>query len=228
VLEQARSAIRAAKALADRYDLAVAVHVGSGLTGAMQLFGVKELCLMTLEQPDLVDAYLEHEHRISLRSIEFLAETGVDIIWRNGFYETADYYSPAMLERFLGPRLRGEVDAAHAAGALMSYTIHTGVMPILDYLASLPLDSVFGIDIAFRGMDLPVLRDKLAATESFWIGPSSTFHLWHGPERTRQAVRQVFEVLGKTGLILAPCVSAHSIMPWESTIAMIDEWRKLR
>jgi hypothetical protein len=120
------------------------------------------------------------------------------------------------------------VDAAHAAGALMSYTIHTGVMPILDYLASLPLDSVFDIDIAFRGMDLPVLRDKLAATESFWIGPSSTFHLWHGPERTRQAVRQVFEVLGKTGLILAPCVSAHSIMPWESTIAMIDEWRKLR
>ena len=43
-----------------------------------------------------------------------------------------------------------------------------------------------------------------------------------------RAVRQVLDVLGKTGLILTQCVSAHSIMPWESTLATIDEWRTLR
>jgi hypothetical protein len=41
-------------------------------------------------------------------------------------------------------------------------------------------------------------------------------------------VRVTFEVFGRTGLILSPAVSAHSIMPWESTLAMIDEWRRLR
>ena len=199
-----------------------------GLTGALQLFGAKELCIMTIEQPELVNAYLEYEHQLNLRTIEFLGDLGVDIIRRNGFYETADFYGPAMLDRFLESRLRKEADAAHEFGVLMSYTVHTGVMPILDYLAGLNMDSLFGIDIAFKGMDLLTLREKLAPTKSFWTGPSSTYHLWQGPDATRQAVRDVFEVFGKTGLILSPCVSAHSIMPWESTLAMIEEWRKLR
>ena len=35
-------------------------------------------------------------------------------------------------------------------------------------------------------------------TESFWIAPSSTYRLWQGPDATRQAVRDVFEMSGKT------------------------------
>jgi hypothetical protein len=217
-----------AKALADRYGLATIAHAGTGLTGAQHLFGAQDLCLMTVENPGLVDAYLEHEHWITLRTIEVLGDLGVDIVRRNGFYETADFYSPAMLERFLGARLRREAALIRQRGMLMSYTIHTGVMPMLDYLARLQFDSLFGIDIAFKGVDAAAVRDRLAAFTSLWTGPSSTFHLWKGPDPTRQAVRQVFETFGKTGWVLVPCVSAHSIMPWESTLAMIDEWRRLR
>ena len=97
-----------------------------------------------------------------------------------------------------------------------------------DCLVLRRFDSIFGIDIAFEGVDMYELRDKLAPTKAIWTGPSSTYHLWGGPEPTRQAVRDVLDVFGPTGLILAPCVSSHSIMPWESTLAMIDEWKKLR
>jgi len=228
VLEQARPGFAATKALADEFGLATMASVGTGLTGAMHLFGASDICMMTITNPDLVNAYLEHEHEISLRTIEVLGELGVDCLRRNGFYETADFYGPDTLEQFIGDRLRREADAARSAGILTSYTVHTGVAPILDYLASLTMDSFFGIDIDFRDLDLIELRDKLAPTKSFWIGPSSTFHLYGGPDVTREAVRRVFEVFGKTGLILAPCVSSHSIMPWESTLAMIDEWKKLR
>ena len=228
ILSEVRTNYRATKEFADKYGLATLAGVGSGLTGAMQLFGSTELCLMTIENPDLVDAYMEHEHRINLRAIEILGDLGVDMIRRNGFYETADFYGPSTLARFVGPRVSAEADAARAAGMLTSYTIHTGVMPILDYLANLTVDSIFGLDIAFKGVDPETVRDKLAPGKSFWIGPSSTFHLWKGPDATRAAVGQVFEVFGKRGLILAPGVSAHSIMPWESTLAMIDEWKKLR
>jgi hypothetical protein len=175
-----------------------------------------------------VDAYLDYEHQINLRTIEVLGDLGIDIVRRNGFYETGDFYSPTMLEGFLGVRLRREAAAARRAEMHISYTVHTGVMPILDYLSGLTMDSLFGIDIAFKGMDLPTLRNKLAPGTSFWIGPSSTYHLWEGPDATRQAVCEVFDVIGNTGLILTPCVSIHSIMPWESTLAMIDEWEKLR
>lgn len=228
VLEEARSNFAAARDLADRYHLATLAGVGMGLTGAMQLFGASELCIMTIDNPTLVDAYLEHEHLINLRMIEVFGDFGADIMRRNGFYETADFYGPDTLERFVGPRLRREADAARAVGMLTSYTIHTGVMPILDYLASLTMDSFFGIDVAFKGVALTGIRDRLAGTKSLWTGPSSTYHLWSGPDATRRAVREVFDVMGKKGLILSPCVSAHSIMPWESTLAMIDEWRKLR
>jgi len=218
VVQAARELFAHAKRLADRYQLATIASAGAGLTGAMQLFGASELCLMTLENPALVDEYLEYEHQINL----------VDILGRNGFYESADFYSADTLERFLGKRLRLEADSAKAGRMLTRYTINTGVMPILDYLATLTTDSFFGIDIAFEGVDLRAIRDRLAPAKSFWIGPSSVYHIWKGPEPTRQAVRDVFDVFGKRGLILAPCVSAHSIMPWESTLALIEEWRALR
>ena len=61
------------------------------------------------------------------------------------------------------------------------------------------------------------------------IGPGSTYHIWKDdPELTRGAVRQCFEVFGRRGLIITPCVSVHSIMLWQNALAMIDEWKKLR
>jgi len=227
-LDTVRADCAAAKVLADRYGLATLASVGTGLTGAQQLFGAEDLCLMTLDQPGLVEAYLEYEHRINLRTLEVLGDLGVDMVRRNGFYETGDFYSPTMLEHFLGARLKREAETAREAGMHMSYTVHTGVMPILDHLASLTMDSLFGIDPVFKGVDLPTLHAKLASVTGLWIGPSSTYHLWQGPDATRQAVRDIFEVFGSPGFVLSPCVSAHSIMPWESTLAMIDEWKKLR
>ena len=228
VLERARAHFGAAKKLADRYQLAALSGAGSGLTGAQQLFGAEDLCLMTVDQPGLVEAYLEYEHQINLRTLEVLGDLGVDMVRRNGFYETGDFYSPAMLEHFLGARLRREARTAREAGMHMSYTVHTGVMPILDYLSGLTMDSLFGIDPVFKGVDLATLHGRLASETGLWIGPSSTYHLWQGPDATRQAVRDVFEVFAHPGFVLSPCVSAHSIMPWESTLAMIDEWKKLR
>lgn len=228
VAARAESAVAAAKEQAARFDLATLAACGMGLTGAQHLFGATQLCMMTIENPELVDSYLEYEHGLTMRALEALGGRGVDMVRRNGFYETADFYGPAMLERFLGDRLRAERDAAHAGGMLMTYTVHTGVMPILDYLRGLGLDSLFGIDLAFPGVDPQRVHDALCDVSGFWTGPSSTYHLWKGPDVTREAVRMAFEVFGKTGLILSPCVSAHSIMPWASTAAMIEEWKRLR
>ena len=82
-LTEAQPRAASAKALADRYGLATIAHVGMGLTGAMQLFGASELCLLTVDNPGLVDAYLEHEHRINLAQIAVMGELGVDIVGRN-------------------------------------------------------------------------------------------------------------------------------------------------
>ena len=218
-----------AKALADQFGLPTITCIGLGLTGAMHLCGSEALCMMTIDQPELVDGYLELEHRLNIRHMEIAVEMGVDIINRNGFYETADFYSPAMLKQFLAKRLQKEIEVVHQAGKLIGYTVNTGVMPILDHLASLDFDCVMKMDIAFKGVDLGAIMEKLGGSKSFWVGPSSAFHMGaKNPEVVRQAVRDSFNAFGKEGLILTPCPSVHSIMPWENTLAMIDVWKKLR
>ena len=218
-----------ARAISAKYGVATYVNCVHGLTTAHKMFGAEDLCLMTIENPELVAAYLELGHRINMRNMEIATEAGIDIVRRDGYYETCDFYSPAMLEGFLADHLNAEAGLVHANGSVICYAIHTGIMPMLDYLQTLDMDSIIYIDTAFQGVDLEEIRDKLGQSKSFWTGPSNTYHLWSEDSTiVRDAVREVFDVFGKRGLVLSPCPSSHAIMPWENTLAMVDEWKKLR
>ena len=227
-LEQWRFQYREAKRLADRWQLATFANIGMGLTGAMHLFGAEALCLLVMENPDLVDAYLELEHRLNLRNLEIAVDFGVDIIKRNGFYETSDFYGPELLARFLEKRLTREIETVHKAGKLICYTVHTGLMPMSSYLRRFPFDCLMQVEIASEAAAPGAIRDSQEGTKSFWLGPSDTYHLWGDPEGVRAAVREVFQVFGPRGLILSGSPSIISITPWPNVLAMIDEWKKLR
>ncbi len=212
-----------------KLGLATMATVGAGLTGALSMFGAKELCLLTVDQPGLVDGYLTIEHEWNLRMIEFAVEWGVDIIRRNGFYETGDFFGPATLKRFLEKRLRAEAAVVHEGGRVIAYTVLSGIMPMLDYLAGIEFDCISHLDVAFGNADAHEINAKLGDRKSFWTGPSNTFHMYaKDPDVVRRAVRHVFDAFGKTGLILGVCSSVHPMMPWENTLAMVDEWRRLR
>ena len=109
--------------LVERYGIALCLCQGLGLTGAVNMFGPTEISLLCLSDPDLVDAYLEVDHEYNLKTMEIGLDLGADMIRRNGFYETCDLYSPAVLKRFLGNHLRREADLVHSAGKLIGYTI---------------------------------------------------------------------------------------------------------
>jgi uroporphyrinogen-III decarboxylase len=228
-IEAMRSRIEERMRLAAELHLATMATIGAGLTGAFSMFGTEQLCLITVDNPELVDAYLEVEHRWNLRMIELAVDWGVDSVRRNGFYETADFFGPAMLERFLEKRLREEVEAVHEGGLPIAYTCLSGIVPMLDYLDRIGFDCISALDTAFDGVDAHQIMGRLGDSKSFWTGPSNTFHMYaKDPEVVRQAVRDVFGAFGKTGLILGVSSSVHPMMPWENTLAMADEWRKLR
>ncbi|MDP6357854.1 MAG: uroporphyrinogen decarboxylase family protein [Planctomycetota bacterium] len=228
-LEKLRFEFMQVKRLADRLQLPIIAGIGKGLTGGLQLVGPAEICLMTLEQPDLIRAYLQWEHDLNTSLLNLAADLGVDIVRRNGFYETADFYGPAMLQDFLAGFLRQEVRLAREAGMVSTYTLNTGLMPILDHMATLEFDCFDSIDIAFKDVDLRRLCASQPEGRSYWIGPSSAYHLWQDdPEPARAAVRLCFEVIGKRGLLISPSPSIHSIMPWSNMLAIIAQWRELR
>ncbi|HOF87823.1 MAG TPA: uroporphyrinogen decarboxylase family protein [Armatimonadota bacterium] len=221
--------VTATKRIAEELGLATRAWLGMGLTHAQQLWTPEPLCYAVADTPELVHAFLDIEHRLSMAWIEVAVAAGADIILRNGFYESCDLYSPAMLEAFLGARLRAEFALARQGGAAACYLVHTGITPMLDYLAALEFDCLTYPDIAFRGNDLHAMQAKLGDRKSFWAGPSNTFHMWaDDPATVRQAVRDTAAAFGKTGLLLAACPSVHPITPWENFLAMVEEWRAVR
>lgn len=217
------------RSLADRHQVALRAAVGLGLTGAVNMFGPTAAAMCCVAEPELMDAYLEVEHRYNLGAMELALDLGADMINRNGFYESCDLFSPDLLRRFLGDRLKREAALTHSAGKLFGYTILSGYAPIAGWLATLGIDSLFCPDIFLRDGDGPGLVGALGNTASFWTGPSDTIHLpYEKPDEVRQAVRKVFEVFGMTGLILTPVSSAKAVFPWENVLAMVDEWKRWR
>jgi hypothetical protein len=215
--------------LADRYPVALSVSAGLGLTGAVLMFGPAEVAVRCVTEPDLVDAYLDVDHQYNLKIIALALDLGVDIVKRNGFYESCDLFSPALLNRFLGDRLSHEAALVHSAGKLFGYTLLSGYVPIVDWLASVGIDSLFCPDVFLRGGNARLLADTMGATTSFWTGPSDTIHMpYERPDEVRKAVRHVFEVFGTIGLIITPCSTSKAVFPWENVLAMIDEWMVLR
>jgi len=217
------------KQLAAHYQVATSLEVGMGLSGAVNMFGPTQISMLTISDPGLVDAYLEVDHQYNLKMIEIGLELGIDMIRRNGFYETCDLFSPNLLKKFLENRLKNETKLVHSAGKLMGYSILSGYTPILDYLSNIGFDCLFCPDIFLNSNNGQPLVDKMGHHTSFWSGPSDTLHMpWNKPEEVRKAVRKVFEVFGKKGLILTPCSSCKAVFPWNNVLAMVDEWKKLR
>ena len=217
------------KRLANSLGLATHASIGAGLTHGLQLFGPERAIIYSMDRPELIERFLEIDHAATMRCSEVAAGWGVDIIRRNGFYETCDHWSPGQLRRWLVPRLRREVSAMGSGGAVTTYTVCTGIMPMLDILAELPFDAYHSIEPALGNQNMHAVAQRLCSKHAIWGGVSGPIHIGEGtPEVARQAVRDAFSVFGSRGLVLSAVPSTRAHWPWENSLAMFDEWRKLR
>lgn len=228
-IAQAKERFQAAKREAERYGLAVHADCGAGLTSAIQLFGAQDAVMVSMDHPEMIQRFLEIEHRTTMKRAEVLAGWGVDIIRRNGFYETTDFWSPWQIREWLAPLLREEIEVMKSSGAAVTYTVETGVMPLLDILAELDFDGYRDIEPALGHQDMKVVAEKLCDRHSIWGGVSGPIHIGEGtPEIARQAVREAIDTFGPRGLVLSAVPSIRAHWPWENSLAMFDEWRRLR
>lgn len=226
----ARERSQRARIWANRWGLATMSSIGMGLTAALLLFGTG--CIyISMDSLEIIDSFLETEHQTTLRRLEVALDPalGVDIVSRNGFYESTDFWSPQQLRCFLSKRLREEVELVHSAGRVCSYTICTGIMPILDYLTELPFDTYCNIEPVLGNQDLRVIAKKMEGQKCIWGGISAPVHIGAGtPQTVRKAVQEAFETLGRRGFILHAVPSIRQQWPWENVQALIDEWKRLR
>jgi hypothetical protein len=221
-----QESFRQTKALAEEFGVPIVAHVGMGLTLLIQLMGGERAAIASIECPELVERFLDIEHETNLAMIEIYGRAGVDIICRNGFYETCDFWSPRQVRQFVLPRVNEEARLAHSLGALMVYTACTGILPLLDlYLAS-EIDGIQKFETRLTGQTLEPIAGKLAGRKCLWGGLSDCVDLGQAtPDETRKAVQTAFDLIGRRGLILAASPSIKAQRPVENVEAMFEAWR---
>jgi len=228
-IAQAKDRLASQKQRARQYGVITYAQCGMGLTAALQLFGAEQAVTLSMDRPEVIQRFLEIEHEATMKSAELLADLGVDVICRNGFYETADFWNPSQIEHFVVPLLKKEIDVMRSRGAAVTYTVCTGIMPILDMLADLEFDAYHAIEPVLTQQDMRLVAQKLCGRHAIWGGVSGPIHIGEGsPDIARQAVRNAFETFGARGLVLGAVPSIRAHWPWENALAMFDEWRLLR
>ncbi len=247
-IEKLRQEARAAKSLADKYNLALvggwkgnvdpSLQVDPGVMGcdAMAwLSGYEKIMELSLIQPDLIKEYAAIIHAWNMKQIEiYLDVTAADLIIRRGWYETTEFWTPKAFRTIIAPTLKREAELVHQAGKKYGYIITSAFMPILDDMLETGIDVLIGLDPKEgKGTDLQAVKGKFAAkNKCIWGGVSGAVTVEQGSEQeTEEAVLQALRTLGKGGgFILSPVDNVREDTPnaWKNTNKFIETWKKHR
>jgi uroporphyrinogen-III decarboxylase len=247
-IEKLREEARAAKSVADKYNLALvggwkgnvdpSLQVDPGVMGcdAMAwLSGYEKIMELSLIQPDLIKEYAAIIHAWNMKQIEvYLDVTEADLIIRRGWYETTEFWTPKAFRTIIAPTLKREAELVHQAGKKYGYIITSAFMPILDDMLETGIDVLIGLDPKEgKGTDLQAVKGKFTAkNKCIWGGVSGAVTVEQGSEQeTEEAVMQALQTLGKGGgFILSPVDNVREDTPnaWKNTNKFIETWKKHR
>jgi uroporphyrinogen-III decarboxylase len=204
---------------------------GVGMDMANWLCGMQDLMALVIEQPDFVDELLQMIHEWNVQRMQVVLSAPVDLFIRRAWYEGCDFVTPRFYRRSILPRLKAEVDLAHACGAKFGYICSSGTTPMLDFYLEAGIDVLIGIDpVQGTHTNLPLMKEKLGKRVCLWGGVSAAVTLERGSEEeVRTAVRHARQVLGPSGFILSPVdnITIDEPLTWQNLQVFIDEWQKL-
>ena len=215
--------------VAKTHQLPVIATYGQGLAKILFMMGAEKAVYLAADDPDGFEQLAEMIHQAEMRNIDLAAHRQIDVLKRFGGYETCNLYNPEIYHRVCVPRLKREVEHAHSFGLLIYYRIVTGMEPLLETIADIGFDCIEGGEPRLSQCSLDMWHDNFSGKASSWTGISSPVLLGgKDPQAVRQEVRRCVEVFGKREFILGVTNSIRQHFPWENTLALIDEWKKLR
>jgi len=191
--------------------------------------GVEPLLMLAMDQPDILAQYVQIVADWNLQNLELMIEAGCEYIVRRGWYESADFWSPALFRQYLMEPLRREIATAHRAGVLYAYCMNSGLMPMLDVLAELDLDILCNIDPNPTGTDLRIVKQRLGQRMVLCGGINNNHILEQGTaEDVRRGVGEALDTLGPDKVMLAPADSILANTPTarRNFDALIEAWKE--
>jgi len=225
-----RDEVKKARAFADEQGVLLAGGWGIGMDMANWLCGMQPLMVLMIEQPDFVTDLLEMIHVWNRQRMEVVLSAPVDLYIRRAWYEGCDFVTPRFYHDAILPRLKAEVELAHAHDARFGYICSSGTTPMLDFYSDAGVDVLIGVDpIQGTYTDMPLMKQKLGGTTCLWGGVSAAVTIEMGNEAdVRSAVRRALDTLGPEGHVLAPIdnITVDEPLTWQNIDNLIDEWRR--
>jgi uroporphyrinogen-III decarboxylase len=218
------------RAFAEEQGIAVQAWAAFGMDAAVWLAGTEGAVMMALDEPDAFAKLLDVITETDAGRVELAAaDPAVDMIVQRGWYSGTDFWSPALLDTFLLPRIAELARLTHKHGKKFAYVVTTGVDLLGARLTEAGVDVLYFVDPVQDRLPLARARE-LAAGGMTVVGGTNAVSLTSGDrQRIRDEVRQAMDVLGPTHrFILHPVDALFPDTPWRSVEDLLAVWQDCR
>jgi len=231
-MERFRQEAKAIKEFGRKHQLlTVGRQIWGGDTAAW-LCGLENLIFLAMDRPQFMERLMEFMFAKANKTLELLLDLGVDVVFRRGWYETTDFWSPSLYKRFFAPYLKKEIEMCHQAGIKFAYAMSSGIMPLLSTFKELGIDILYYIDpVQDRTMDLRRLKEEAGGVICLRGGVNSYITVELGSEEDIDAaVKNAISILAPGGGFILSAVDAVGMQPdaWDKVLLMIESWRRHR
>jgi uroporphyrinogen-III decarboxylase len=197
---------------------------------AVDLLGMDVLFLKMYDEPELVDAVLQHlvdyYAEVSQRIFD-AAAASLDIFFIGNDFGTqrGPVMSPRLFRRFILPHLERLARLGHAYGLKVMMHCCGGYAPLIPQMIEAGLDGLHAVQPSCQGMDLRTLKHAFGDKILFNGAIDSHHVLIRGtPETVREETRKVLDIM-KTGGGYVAGASHDYILeetPVQNVFAMFD------
>ncbi|MHC4701245.1 MAG: uroporphyrinogen decarboxylase family protein [Planctomycetota bacterium] len=201
---------------------------------AIDLLGMENLYMKMYDEPELVDALMQHlvdyYAEVSRRIFDAAGDT-IDIFFIGNDLgsQTGPLLSPELFERFVLPHLRRLIDLGHSYHLKVQLHCCGGFAPLIPSLIEAGLDGLHAIQPSCHGMDLRELKANFGDRILFNGAIDSHHVLIEGTAETvRTKTREVLDIMAPGGGYVAGA-SHDTILeetPVENVLAMFDTVRQ--
>ena len=196
----------------------------------MWLSGIENTLFAAVDNPEFLHRYIEILSSWNIACEKLLIEMGVNMIIRRGWYESGDFWSPALYRKFLLNPLSCEAKTAHESGVYYAYIMNSGVTPMIDCLLESGIDMLTNIEPDKD--NLVEIKNILAGKIAVCSGVNNYHIIESGTvEQVDSAVENALKNLSNGGgFILSPSDSIldTSANAQKNFYAMIESWKKYR
>lgn len=212
----------------EKYGKNWVIRVGGGGLGIP--YGSRIWLEMVALRPDLIGRYLAVQAEMSVRSMEGIANTGVQMIFGGGDFASnqGPFYSPKSFHELMLPNLRKISEECHKYGIYYLFASDGNLWPVADDLfGNSGVDGFYEID-GKAGMDLGKLREKFPHLTLIGNISSVTLHIGTKDDVINETLSCINEAKKSGGIIVGVSNAIVKGTPEENIWAMVETMKKYR